>query len=69
MVRVKDAPQWKVVVVWVLTVILALLMAVVGSSKFTQPEPWTRMASALDPCPAKVAKFTTLPSCLWSGPT
>ena len=44
----RDAPKWKVVVVWVLTVILALLMAVVGSTKFTQPEQWTRMASTLD---------------------
>ncbi len=44
----RDAPRWKVVVVWVLTVILALLMAVVGSTKFTQPEQWTRMASTLD---------------------
>ena len=44
----KNAPKWKVVVVWVLTVILALFMAVVGSTKFTQPEQWTRMASALD---------------------
>ncbi len=44
----RDAPKWKVVVVWVVTVILALLMAVVGSTKFTQPEQWTRMASTLD---------------------
>ena len=44
----KDAPKWKVAVVWFLTVILALLMAAVGSAKFTQPEQWTRMASTLD---------------------
>ncbi len=44
----RNAPKWKVVVVWVLTVILALLMGVVGSTKFTQPEQWTRMASTLD---------------------
>ena len=44
----KDAPKWKIAVVWALTVILALLMAAVGSAKFTRPEMWTRMASTLD---------------------
>ena len=44
----RDAPKWKVAVVWVLTVILALLMAMVGSFKFAQPEQWERMASTLD---------------------
>ncbi len=44
----KDAPKWKVVVVWVLTVILALFMALTGSGTFTQPEPWTRIATTLD---------------------
>ena len=44
----KDAPKWKIGLVWFLTVVLALFMALVGSGKFTQPEAWTRIATTVD---------------------
>ena len=46
--RERNASKLKVAVVWTLTVILALLMALVGSGKFTNIEAWTQIATRLD---------------------